>query len=150
MHEEAYPVFYSQPMRLFPASGSRFFNTKKPLLSRLPSHYRSVVTTLELRFGPGWNKPPLGQNTNPSLGLADCTSLRTLKIFVEIDPSDSIFTGFRGKHATEETYKWFCVDLLRGILDQVPSLETVEIDAFPSVKKEAPLVTLFRRQDFLR
>lgn len=145
MHDEAYPVFYSQPIRLFPTHG-RFFHTKYPLLARLPAHYRSVVTTLELRLGPGWSNPPRCQNTNPSLGLGDCTSLRTLKIFVECDPSDSIFTGFRGKNATEETYKWFCIDLLRGILDQAPSLVTVEIDAYPAVKKEAPLVMALRRK----
>ena len=65
---------------------------------------------------------------------------------MEVDPSDSIFTGFRGKNATEETYKWFCVDLLVGIMDQVPSLKTVEIDAYPGVKKEAPLVMALRRK----
>ncbi|KAK3726139.1 hypothetical protein LTR37_000287 [Vermiconidia calcicola] len=143
-YEEAYPVFYSQPIRLFPTHG-RFFHTKQPLLARLPAHYRSVVTTFELRFGPGWSMPPRCQNTNPSLGLADCTSLRTLRLFVECDPSDGIFAGFRGKNATEDTYKWFCVDLLRGIMAQVPSLETVEIDAYPAVKKEAPLVMALRR-----
>ncbi|KAI7166098.1 hypothetical protein KC318_g21395, partial [Hortaea werneckii] len=31
MHEEAYRVFYAQPLRLFPVHG-RFFYTKKPLL----------------------------------------------------------------------------------------------------------------------
>ncbi|KAK5165908.1 uncharacterized protein LTR77_008832 [Saxophila tyrrhenica] len=144
MHDEAYPVFYSQPIRLFPTHG-RFFHTKQPLLARLPPHYRAAVTTLELRLGPGWSNPPRCQNTRPSLGLADCTSLRTLKIFVECDPSDSIFTGFRGKNATEETYKWFCVDLLRGIIEQARSLATVEIDAYPAVKKEAPLVMALRR-----
>ena len=72
-------------------------------------------------------------------------SLRKLKIFVECDPSDDVFTGFRGKNATEETYKFFCVNLLLGIIAQVPSLEAVEIDAYPGVKKEAPLVLALRR-----
>ena len=145
MHEEAYRVFYAQPLRLFPYHG-RFFHTKKPLLRRLPIRYRNVINTMELRLGPGWSSPPKCQNTQPTLGLKDCTSLRTLKVFVECDVSDSVFTGFHGKNATEETYKWFCVDLLCGILEQVPALETVEIDAYPGVKKDAPLVAALKRK----
>lgn len=139
MHDEAYRVFYAQPICLFPYH-YRFFYAKQPLLGRLPAHYRKVINTVELRLGTGWSAPPKCQNTDPSLGLADCVNLRTLKIFIECDPSDSIFTGFRGKNATEETYKWFCVGLLRGIQEQVSSLLSVEIDAYPAVKKDAPLV----------
>lgn len=145
MHEEAYRVFYSQPMRLYPVHG-RFFHDKKPLLERLPPRYRAAVNTLELRLGPGWHKPPRSMHTKPCLGLADCTSLRTLKVHVEIDPSDNVFAGFRGKGATEDTYKWFCLDLLAGILEQAPSLETVEIDANPGIKKDAPLVMALKRK----
>lgn len=145
MHSEAYPIFYSQPIRLFPTHG-RFFNTKYALLARLPAHYRAAVSTLELRLGPGWHSPPLCQNTGAWLGLADCSSLRTLKIFIECDPNDLFLAPFRGKGTTEDTYRFFCVELLRGILEQVPSLETVEIDANPSVKKEAPLVMSLRRK----
>lgn len=145
MHEEAYRVFYSQPLRLFPLHG-RFFHDKQALLARLPPRYRAAINTVELRLGPGWTKPPRCQHVKPSLGLGDCTNLRTLKIFVEIDTSDNVFMGFRGKGATEDTYKWFCLDLLRGILEQVPSLETVEIDAFPGVKKDAPLVLALKRK----
>jgi len=144
VYEEAYRVFFSQPMRLYPLHG-RFFNTKKPLLARLPPKYREVVHTFELRLGPGWSKPPRAQNTNESLGLRDCINTRTLKIFVELDPSEQIFHGFRGKNATEDTYKWFCVDLVRGIFEQIPSLEVVELDAFPGVRKDAPLVVALRR-----
>lgn len=78
--------------------------------------------------------------------MEDCTNLRTLKIFVEIDPSESVFMGFRGKGATEETYKWFCIDLLLGLFERVPSLETVEIDAYPGVKKDAPLIMALQRK----
>lgn len=148
MHDEAYRVFYAQPVRLFPSPNhGRFFHTKRPLLARLPPHYRHVITTVELRLGPGWSAPPPCQQTmdNPALGLADCTHLRTLKIFVELDPSDSIFSGFRGKNATEETYKYFCLGLLQGILESVPSLETVEIDAYSGVKRDAPLVLALER-----
>ncbi|KAF7190417.1 hypothetical protein HII31_08131 [Pseudocercospora fuligena] len=145
MHEEAYRVFYAQTIRLFPYHG-RFFTTKYPLLMRLPPRYREVINTMELRLGPGWSKPPRCQNTQPRLGLTDCKNMRTLKIFVECDPSDDIFNGFRGANATEETYMWFCVDLLTGILDQVPSLETIEIDAWSGVKKDAPLIKALKMQ----
>lgn len=67
-------------------------------------------------------------------------SLRTLKIFVELDPSDDYFEGFRGKGNDKESYRNFCVGLLQGIIEQVPSLATVEVDAYPSVTKSAPLV----------
>lgn len=135
-------MFYAQPIRLFPAPAGRFFNTKKPLLARLPVRYREVVNTVELRLGPGWSRPPRCQNVQPGLGLMDCTSLKTLKILVECDPSDSFFNGFRGSGSTEETYKWFCVDLLTGILEQVPGLEFVEIDAW--VKKEVPIIAALK------
>ncbi|KAK3643581.1 hypothetical protein LTR56_010091 [Elasticomyces elasticus] len=145
LHEEAYRVFYSQVLRLFPLHG-RFFHTKTPLIARLPARYRAAIYSLELRLGPGWSAPPRSQKITDSLGLRDCISLKVLRIFVELDPSDSIFTGFRGREATEDTYKWFCIDLLRGIVEQVPRLETVEIDAFPSVKKDAPLIIGLRRE----
>jgi hypothetical protein len=146
MHDEAYPVFYGQPMCLFPYNG-RFFHTKKPLLARLPTRYREAVNTMELRLGQGWSAPPKCQTTeNPALGLEDCTKLRILKIFVECDPSEDFFAGFRGKNATEDTYKDFCVNLLDGIFEKVPSLETVEIDAWPHIKKEAPLVVAVERR----
>ena len=144
MHEEAYRIFYAQPLRLFPVHG-RFFHDKKALLERLPSRYREAVNTVEMRLGPGWSKPPRCQHVRPCLGLADCTNLRMLKVFIECDPSDNVFAGFRGKGATEDTYRWFCLDLLRGIIKQVPSLEIVEIDAFPGVKKDAPLVLTIKR-----
>ena len=123
LHDESHRVFYAQPLRLFPFHG-RFFHTKKPLLSRLPPRYRACLHALELRLGPGWSDPPKCQNTrSPTLGLEDCVNLRVLKIFVECDPSEEVFQGFRGKNATEETYKWFCVELLQGLFERVPSLE---------------------------
>lgn len=144
MHDEAYRVFYSQPMRLYPHH-DRFFYTKKPLLARIPSKYRNCVNTMELRLGKGWSKIPRCQNTESGLGLRDCTNLRLLKLFIQCDPSDSFFTGFRGQNNNEDTYKWFCVDLIRGVLEQVPRLEAVEIDAFPGIKQGAPLIVALRR-----
>ncbi|KAK4627871.1 hypothetical protein CLAFUR0_03931 [Fulvia fulva] len=147
MHSEAYPVFYAQPIRLFPDARSRFYKTKKPLLQRLPTKYREAITTLELQLGPGWSRIPLNQNTRSQLGLMECKSLRTLKVFIELDPTnDMIFEGFRGDNATSDTYKWHCVQLLAGIMEQVPSLEVVEFDAYPSVAKNGPLVSALIRK----
>ncbi|KAK1811713.1 hypothetical protein LTR12_013930 [Friedmanniomyces endolithicus] len=145
LHAEAYRVFYAQPLRLFPTHG-RFFHTKLPLLARLPSHYRAALTTLEIRLGPGWSAPPRSQKITPNLGLADCVGLRRVRVFVELDPSERFFDGFRGSGATEETYMWFCVGLLRGVFGEVPGLEVVEVDAFPAVKRDAPLVLGLRRE----
>ena len=103
-----------------------------------------MINTMELRLGKGWSKIPRCQNTDPSLGLSDCTGLKILKIFVQCDPSDTHFNGFRGKNADEDTYKWFCIDLLRGTLEQVPLLRVVEIDAYPGIKQTAPLITALR------
>lgn len=145
MHEEAYRVFYSQTICLFPTHG-RFFHTKKPLLLRLSTRYRSALNSMELRIGPGWSAPPRGQKITPELGLVECTSLRILRVFVECDPSEQVFAGFRGRNATEDTYKDFCLDLLAGIYDRVPSLAVVELDAYPAVKKNSPMIMALQRQ----
>ncbi|KAF4552743.1 Hypothetical protein D9617_9g025330 [Elsinoe fawcettii] len=140
VHEEAARVFYGlQTMRLFPMHG-RFFHTKKPLLARLPISYKKDITTIDLRLGPGWGSPPKCQKVDNKLGLQHCTSLRTLKVFVEVDPSGDIFNGFRGRGNAKDTYKMFSVALLQEILEQVPSVRTIELDAYPSVSKDAPLV----------
>ena len=144
MHWESFHVFYgavNQPLRLFPTGGGgRFFHTKKPLLTRIGPRYRSAVRAVELRLGPGWSKPPRCWHTGPMLGLEDCTSLRILKIIIQVDPSGEVFDGFRGHGNDEHTYKKFCVDILRGIFAQVPSLQAVELDGFPAVYKTDPLV----------
>ena len=59
IHLEASHRFFStHTFRLFPTYPGRYFKTKKPLLARLPPHYRRSMTSLELRLGPGWNAPP--------------------------------------------------------------------------------------------
>lgn len=139
MHDEAYRVFYGSNVVGMFAEPGRFFE-KKPLLTRMGPRNRGAIATMELRLGPGWTKPARYQNTDKSLGLQDCVSLRTLKIVVQIDPSDDIFHGFRGKDNSKERYSLFCVALLKGIFDQVPSLKTVELDAWTGVDKGSPLV----------
>jgi hypothetical protein len=137
IYEESYHIFYSrQAFRLFPVHPA-FFQTKKVLLTRLPAKYRKEIATLELRLGPGWSKPPKTWNMGPKLGLSDCTSVRRLNIFVEVDPSHDIFKGFR---VDDRFYTIFCGHLLEELFEQVPSLEEVHLEAWPSVPKEGSLM----------
>lgn len=138
MHDEAARVFYRQnTFRIFPIHG-RFFHTKKPLLMRLPAHYRALITNLELRLGPGWTKPPKGWVVDERLHLEDVVKARTLKVFVECDPaSDPIFEGFR---VGEDFYTLFCVELVTSLFAQVPTFTQVEFDAYPGITKASPLL----------
>lgn len=143
IYEEAYPVFYGrQPIRIFPTHPGTL-NSKKPLLMQLPKHYRRTIQTLELRLGPGWGKPPRCQKLTPRLGLKDCTAVHKLKVFVEIDPSGDIFKGFR---ISDDFYTAFASGLLDGVLQQCPSIEVIEFDAYPSVKKKDALMTALLAQ----
>jgi len=75
---------------------------------------------------------------NKALALADCTSVRVLKIFVECDPSDSVFTGFR---KSEGFYENFCKNLLTQVLEAMPSIQVVQFDSWSSVKRDGAMVT---------
>ncbi|APA09485.1 hypothetical protein SS1G_12299 [Sclerotinia sclerotiorum 1980 UF-70] len=140
-NESSHHFFSTYTFRIFPIHPGRYFKTKKPLLARLPSHYRNSITTLELRLGPGWNSPPRGWVVSPLLGLSDCTSVRVLKIFVECDPSDAIFKGFR---VGDGFYEGFCQELLEGIFMDVKGIQTVEFDAFPGVKRSGDMMSGLR------
>ena len=74
---------------------------------------------------------------NDALGLSDCKAVRILKVFVEVDPSDAIFKGFR---AGDGFYERFSQALLRGVLNGVPSIQVVEFDAYPSVKRTGEMM----------
>ena len=64
-------------------------------------------------------------------------AVRTLKVFVECDPSHDIFKGFRiGKNFFTE----FAAELLEGIILRLPALDSVEYDGWPSVMREGPLM----------
>jgi len=75
---------------------------------------------------------------NEALGLADCTSVRVLKVFVECDPSDAIFKGFR---KSEGFYEGFSANLLDEVLKEVPSIKVVEFDAYTSVKRNGDMMS---------
>ncbi|KAI1819887.1 hypothetical protein F4861DRAFT_106909 [Xylaria intraflava] len=139
MYMEASYYFYStHPIRIFPTHPGRFFKTKKPLLARLKPGQRACINSLELRLGPGWSKPPRGWEVNPALGLAQCVNVTKLTVFVECDPGNDIFKGFRQPGGF---YESFSKGLLASILEDMPWVERIEFDAWPSVKKSGALMT---------
>ena len=138
-HEEAYPIFYGlNTFRLFPTHGQAKARRARPLISKISPRYRNALVLLELRLGPFWNNPPKSWKVSNSLGLKDLISLKTLKVFVQCDPSDPIFNGFR---TSKHFYTDFAGDLLARILDYLPALNTIYFDGWPSVSCEAPLMT---------
>lgn len=146
IHAEASRAFYSlNTFRIFPIHG-RFFHAKYPLLARLPAAYKAHITKLELRLGPGWTKPPKGwviderENNRRRLRLKDILNVRLLKVFVECDPAASeVFNGFRHEEGPA-FYTQFCVSLLGGLFEHLPSIDRVEFDAYPSVPRDSPLL----------
>lgn len=139
VHAEAMHNFFStHTFRVFPTYPGRYFKTKRPLLARLSKRSRESITSLQLRLGPGWNNPPRGWVVNEGLGLRDCVNVRVLKVFVECDPSDAIFQGFR---AGDGFYEHFSAGLLDGILKEVPSIQSVEFDAYTSVKRTGDMMS---------
>jgi len=139
IHDEATHYFYStRRFRIFPSSPGRYFKTKKPLLSRMKKVQRECVTSLELRLGPGWGAPPRGWVVNDALGLAEFTNVRTLCVFVECDPSDGVFKGFR---RSEGFYEEFSRTLLASLLEKLPCVNVVEFDGWSSVKKKGAMMS---------
>ncbi|KAI0474132.1 hypothetical protein GGR56DRAFT_565706 [Xylariaceae sp. FL0804] len=139
MHQEAQHLFYStRTVRIFPTHPGRFFKTKKPLLARMKPALRANLTSLELRLGPGWSKPPRGWVVNPALGLRECIKVRKLTVFAECDPGNDIFRGFRQPNSF---YENFSKALMAAVLDEMPWVERIEFDAWPSVKKSGALMT---------
>ncbi|KAK3904548.1 hypothetical protein C8A05DRAFT_42397 [Staphylotrichum tortipilum] len=139
IYHEASHVFYAtRTFRIFPTQPGRFFKTKKPLLARLTPSQRRSLTSLELRLGPGWNKPPRGWVVNAALGLAGCVNVRRLAVFVECDPSDNVFKGFR---KADGFYEGFSRNLLDAVLAEMPFVDRVHFDAWSSVKKNGAMMT---------
>ena len=64
-------------------------------------------------------------------------AVRSLKVFVEIDPSHDFFRGFR---VGKDFYTRFSTELLEQIIKRLPALERVEFDGWPSVMREGPLM----------
>lgn len=138
IHAEATHFFYgTRTFRLFPTYPGKHFKSKKPMLARLKPIQRQCITSLELRLGPGWNAPPRGWVVNDALGLTECISLRTLTVFVECDPSDAYFKGFR---RSDGFYEAFCRRLLADVVKALPEVQTIQFDAWNSVKKSGAMM----------
>ncbi|MCJ1337231.1 hypothetical protein MMC09_002513 [Bachmanniomyces sp. S44760] len=137
-HEEASTVFYGgNTFRLFPTSNRSGGSKHEPLLARLSPKYRSAIVSLELRLGPDWGKPPKSWKVTDNLGLESATKVRMLEVFVELDPSDEIFNGFR---VAKDFYTDFSGMLLSDVLLRLPMLQEVKFDGFPSVTIHSPLM----------
>lgn len=138
MHEEAYPVFYGgHTFRIFPIHGRFFGNKVVPLVERLSPRYRAALLSLELRLGPGWSNPPKSWRVKDRLGLEEMTAVRSIKVFVQCDPSHDVFKGFR---VGKDFFTDFSGDILGDVIDRLPILEEIQFDAWSSVSKDAPLM----------
>ncbi|KAH8680048.1 hypothetical protein BGZ60DRAFT_369134 [Tricladium varicosporioides] len=135
--ESSHHFFSTHTFRLFPTFPGRYFKTKRPLLARLPARYRASITSLQLRLGPGWNNPPPGWVVNNALGLGGCTTARVLKVFVECDPSDDFYKGWR---SGEGDYEVFCSSLLENVLAEIPTITVVELDGYAAVKRSGDMM----------
>ncbi|KAJ5750378.1 hypothetical protein N7533_007406 [Penicillium manginii] len=134
IHNEASHMFYSsQIFRLFPVQDF----SRRPTVRALPRRHRPSVTTIELILGNSWTAPPRSWVVNQGLGLHDMALTRTLKIFIECDPSQPVFEGFR---ISKEYYTEFAGNLMRQILERLPALVQVEFDGYPSVRKTGDLM----------
>lgn len=135
VHDEASHFFYSsQIFRLFPVQDF----SRRPAVRALPRRHRSSVTTIELILGNSWTAPPRSWTVNQGLGLHDMVLTRTLKVFIECDPSQPVFEGFR---ISKEYYTEFAGRLMKQILERLPGLVQVEFDAYPSVHKNGSLMS---------
>lgn len=135
-HEASHAFYSSKTFRIFPIDG-RYAKVKKGLLARLKPQSRAHITSLELRLGPGWSKPYRSWVVNELLGLEDCVNARRLSVFVEIDPSDGVFNGFRKSNGF---YEAFSQKLLVDILQGLPHVNLIQFDAGRSVKKAGDMM----------
>ncbi|KAH8753087.1 hypothetical protein F5883DRAFT_608202 [Diaporthe sp. PMI_573] len=136
-YREASHVFYSsKTFRVFPIDG-RYSRKKLGLLARLKPQSRAHLTSLELRLGPGFNKPYRSWAVSDLLGLKDCVNVRHLSVYVEIDPSDNIFNGWRRSNGF---YEAFSQGLLDGLLQGLPGVESVQFDANTAVKRAGDMM----------
>ncbi|KFY79731.1 hypothetical protein V499_01317 [Pseudogymnoascus sp. VKM F-103] len=141
IHGEASHLLYStRTFRIFPCI-DRYFKSKRPLLARLSPRCRNSISSLELRLGPGFASPPKNWAVTESLGLKDATNVRILKVMVQVDTSDPMFNGYRARGLGESFYEDFSKSLLDKILEAVPSIREVQLDAWTSINKDGPMIS---------
>lgn len=109
-----------------------------PPVGAVAPRYRALIRSSQLTLGANWTNPPKSWAVTRRLGLHHMTMLRLLRIFVQCDPSHPAFEGFR---ISTTFYTEFSGALLRDVLLAAPSLMYVELDAYPSVQKDGPLVS---------
>jgi len=63
--------------------------------------------------------------------------VRKLSVFVECDPSDGVFKGFR---RSEGFYEGFSRKLLASVAETLPHLAVIEFDGWSSVKKSGAMM----------
>lgn len=135
VHAEASDYFYSiQTFRVFPIQDY----SRMPTVRALPPRYRASISNIELILGSSWTQPPKTWTVNNGLGLEEMYRVRTLKVFLECDPSHPVFEGFR---ISKDFYTDFAGDLLSKILQRLPSLRHVQFDGYPSVRRHGALMT---------
>ena len=143
-HDEAAAVFFGgNAFRLLPVQGKAASKRTQPLIKQFAPRYRSVVTSMELRLGPFWTKPPSCWIIDDNTGLKDAISLRVLKVFVECDPSHPMYNGFR---KSKDFYTTFCGNLMEQIVRRLPNLKEVQLDSYSGVSREGPLVQRLVRE----
>lgn len=137
-HQEAYATFFSiNEFRIFPTNPLVQSKKFKPIISLFSPRYRAALRKLELRLGGFWTQPPKCWKVTDDLGLEDAISMHTLNVFVECDPSQDIFRGFR---IAKNFYTDFAGEMLRDVLYCLPALNEIRFDKYPSVTHGGSLV----------
>ncbi|GIJ99218.1 hypothetical protein Aspvir_001348 [Aspergillus viridinutans] len=134
IHDEATDYFYSAlTFRVFPIQDW----CRTPIVRALPARHKASVRTIELILGSSWTSPPRGWVVNNRLGLEKMVCVRTLKVFIECDPSHPVFEGFR---ISPGFYTDFAGKILKQVLERLPHVVQVEFDGYPSVSKSGSLM----------
>jgi hypothetical protein len=69
--------------------------------------------------------------------LADLKALKRLDVHIDIDPSSSVFAGYR---KSDTFYTEFSGKLLKNTIAALPSIEEVRFAGYPSATLEDPLL----------
>lgn len=137
IHQEAsYLLYSSASFKIFPLQDF----VPVPVIQELRPMYRSMVTNLEIVLGPSWNSPPETWRVSKLLArrLRMLSALKTLRIFVELDPTIPELERYRISY---DFYTNFCGNLIRDVLATMPHLKLIELDGNPGIDTAGPLVT---------